>query len=154
MNRPNTAKLTRRSADCLRTFCLQYLRYERRSPKGTNSRANASGSAVETQPTIWTTWQHSPEDTFFITAISSRKFSTSRTSAPPIQPKYKRCSAWINRTSRHSSSEIYSHMFPPPFRSLTATVYGAFPLFVCLAMYFLAGAVATATESVPLYTWP
>ena len=71
----------------LRTFCLQCLRYDRRSPNGTNSRARASGSAVETQPTIWTTWQHSPEDTFFIMAISSKKFSTSRASAPPVHTK-------------------------------------------------------------------
>ena len=41
-----------------------------------------------------------------------------------------------------------------PFRSLMATVSGGFPLLVCLAMYLLAGAVATSTESVPLYTWP
>ena len=67
------------------TFCLQCLRYERRSPNGTNSRASASGSAVETQPTIWTTWQHSPEDTFFSMAISSRKFCTSRSSTPPAK---------------------------------------------------------------------
>ena len=69
----------------LLTFWLQRLRYERRSPNAMYSRASASGSAVETQPTIWTTWQHSPEDTFFIMAISSRKFSTSRPSAPPVK---------------------------------------------------------------------
>ena len=50
---------------------------------------SASGSAVETQPTIWTTWQHSPEDTFFIMAISSRKFVTSRSSAPPTQNRWR-----------------------------------------------------------------
>ena len=73
----------------LLTFCFQHLRYERRSPNATNSRTSASGSAVETQPAIWTTWQHSPEDTFFIMAISSRKFFTSRSSAPPVK-----CMGW------------------------------------------------------------
>ena len=31
-----------------------------------------------------------------------------------------------------------------------ATVYGGFPSLVCLAMYLLAGAMATSMESVPL----
>ena len=37
-----------------------------------------------------------------------------------------------------------------PFRSLMATVYGSFPLFVCLAMYSLAGTMATSKDRVPL----